>query len=292
MKLNLTKPIVFFDLETTGIQVGSDRIVQICLLKVLPDGTELDKTYLVRPVNDNGVTMHIPEEATTVHHITDAMVSSEKSFRELAPEIADFIGDADLAGYNSNKFDVPLLVEEFLRAGIDFSIDNRRLVDVQNIFHRMEQRTLVAAYKFYCGKNLDGAHSADADTKATYEVLKAQLDRYKETPYVERDGTTTYPVVNDITALSLFSGNSQWADLVGHIGYDKNHREVFNFGKHKGKTLEQVFSIEPAYYDWMMKADFPLSTKQVVMKVQRRLIEEKRKKDQEKLQALKLKFEG
>lgn len=292
MKLNLTKPIVFFDLETTGIQVGSDRIVQICLLKVLPDGTELDKTYLVRPVNDNGVTMHIPEEATAVHHITDAMVSSEKNFRELAPEIADFIGDADLAGYNSNKFDVPLLVEEFLRAGIDFSIDNRRLVDVQNIFHRMEQRTLVAAYKFYCGKNLDGAHSADADTKATYEVLKAQLDRYKETPYVERDGTTTYPVVNDITALSLFSGNSQWADLVGHIGYDKNHREVFNFGKHKGKTLEQVFSIEPAYYDWMMKADFPLSTKQVVMKVQRRLIEEKRKKDQEKLQALKLKFEG
>ncbi|MBR3529662.1 MAG: 3'-5' exonuclease [Bacteroidales bacterium] len=292
MQLNLTKPIVFFDLETTGVQVGSDRIVQICLLKVLPDGTDCELTYLVRPTNNQGTTMHIPEESTAVHHITDDMVAHEKSFRELAPAIAEFIGDADLAGYNSNKFDVPLLVEEFMRAGVEFTLEGRHLVDVQNIFHRMEQRTLVAAYKFYCGKTLDGAHSADADTRATYEVLKAQLDRYQQVPYVDHDGTTTYPVVNDVEALSRFTCNAQWADLVGHIGYDKAGREVFNFGKHKGTTLEQVFMKEPAYYDWMMKADFPLSTKQVVMRVQRRMVEERRKRDQEKLQALKLKFEG
>lgn len=292
MHLNLTKPIVFFDLETTGVQVGSDHIVQICLLKVMPDGTESAVTYLVRPVDANGKTVHIPAETTEIHHITDAMVADQRSFPELSKDIAEFIGDADLAGYNSNKFDVPLLVEEFLRAGVDFSIDNRRLVDVQNIFHKMEPRTLVAAYKFYCGKTLDGAHSADADTKATYEVLKAQLDRYKDTPFEDRDGSTFIPVVNDIDALSRFTCNQQWADLVGHIGYDKQRREIFNFGKYKGKTLEQVFKMEPSYYDWMMKSEFPLSTKQVVMKVQRRLVEEKRKKDQEKLMALKLKFEG
>ncbi len=292
MKLNLTKPIVFFDLETTGVQVGSDHIVQICLLKVMPDGSESDVTYLVRPADDKGNTLKIPAESTAIHHITDAMVADKPTFKELAFSVAEYIGDADLAGYNSNKFDVPLLVEEFLRAGVEFSLENRHLVDVQNIFHRMEPRTLVAAYRFYCGKELDGAHSADADTKATYEVLKAQLDRYDGVAYTDRDGKTTTPIVNNIEALSVFTSNPQWADLVGHIGYDKNHREVFNFGKHKGKTLEQVFHQEPAYYDWMMKADFPLSTKQVVMQVQRRIVEEKRRKDQEKLQALKLKFEG
>lgn len=292
MKLNLTRPIVFFDLETTGVQVGSDHIVQICLLKVMPDGSESDVTYLVRPADDKGNTLKIPAESTAIHHITDAMVADKPTFKELAFSVAEYIGDADLAGYNSNKFDVPLLVEEFLRAGVEFSLENRHLVDVQNIFHRMEPRTLVAAYRFYCGKELDGAHSADADTKATYEVLKAQLDRYDGVAYTDRDGKTTTPIVNNIEALSVFTSNPQWADLVGHIGYDKNHREVFNFGKHKGKTLEQVFHQEPAYYDWIMKADFPLSTKQVVMQVQRRIVEEKRRKDQEKLQALKLKFEG
>ena len=292
MQLNLTKPIVFFDLETTGVQVGSDRIVQICLLKIMPDGSESEMTSLVRPVDDKGNTMRIPAESVSIHHITDEMVADQRSFPEMAHDIADFIGDSDLAGYNSNKFDVPMLVEEFLRSGVEFSLENRRLVDVQNIFHRMEQRTLVAAYRFYCDKELDGAHSADADTRATYEVLKAQLDRYKDVPFVDRDGKSTFPVVNNIESLSRFSGNTQWADLVGHIGLDKNGHEVFNFGKHKGKTLEQVFTQEPAYYDWMMKADFPLSTKQVVMHVQRRMIEDRRKKDQEKLQALKLKFEG
>lgn len=300
MQLNLERPLVFFDLETTGVQVGADHIVQLCLLKVMPDGSEIEKTCLVRPVDAKGKTLHIPDDTTQIHHITDDMVAGERSFAEMATEIAEFIGDSDLAGYNSNKFDVPMLVEEFLRAGVNFSVKERRLVDVQNIFHRMEPRTLVAAYRFYCDKDLLGAHSADADTKATYEVLKAQLDRYKDVPYVDRDGATSCPIVNDIKALSLFTCNPQWADLVGHIGYDKQHRETFNFGKHKGKTLEQVFDIEPAYYDWMMKADFPLSTKQVVMEVRRRMVEKKRKDDeaerlrreQEKLEALKRKFEG
>ncbi len=292
MKLNLTKPIVFFDLETTGVQVGTDHIVQICLLKVLPDGSEQELTRLVRPTDEKGKTIHIPDETTAIHHITDAMVANEPTFAQQAVEIAAFIGDADLAGYNSNKFDVPLLVEEFLRVGIDFSIDNRRLVDVQNIFHKMEQRTLVAAYRFYCNKDLTGAHSADADTRATYEVLQAQLDRYKDVPFTDHKGTTTTPVVNDINALSQFTTNLQWADLVGHIGYNTQQQEVFNFGKYKSKTLREVFTMEPSYYDWMMKANFPISTKQVVMKVYRALIEEKRKRDAEKLQALKTKFEG
>ena len=292
MELKLTKPIVFFDLETTGVQVGSDHIVQICLLKVMPDGSEEIRTYLVRPVDENGKTLHIPEETTAIHHITDEMVANERSFPEIAPELTAFIGCSDLAGYNSNKFDVPLLVEEFLRFGFVFSLKGRRLVDVQNIFHRMEQRTLVAAYRFYCGKQLDGAHSADADTKATYEVLKAQLDRYKDVPFEDHDGNTSFPVVNDIQALSEFSGNPQWADLVGHIGYDKQHREVFNFGKHKGKTLASVFQFEPSYFDWMMKAEFPRSTKQVVKEVHDRLVERQNKLMDEKLRALKIKFES
>ena len=270
MKLNLTKPIVFFDLETTGVQVGSDHIIQVCLLKAMPDGTEPDVTYLVRPADNNGKTLHIPEESTAVHHITDAMVADKPTFKELAPAIAEYIGNADLAGYNSNKFDVPLLVEEFLRAGIEFSLKDRHLVDVQNIFHRMEPRTLVAAYKFYCGKELDGAHSADADTKATYEVLKAQLDHYKDTPYVDRDGKTSVPIVNDIAALSDFTANSQWADLVGHIGYDKAHHEIFNFGKHKGKTVADVLRFDSGYYAWILGGDFTYNTKQVLTRIRLR----------------------
>jgi DNA polymerase-3 subunit epsilon len=264
MELNLSKPLIFFDLETTGVQVGHDHIVEICLLKALPGGQTDTRVERIRPVDANGQTVHIPEQTTAVHDITDADVADKPSFPELAQDLLEYIGDADLAGYNSNKFDVPLLVEEFLRAGIDFDLSCRHCVDVQNIFHQMEQRTLVAAYRFYCGKELENAHSAAADTEATFEVLKAQLDRYQGVDYKDRSGRVTQPVVNDVAALSRFTANSQWADLVGHIGYDKEHREVFNFGKHKGESVEAVFEKEPSYYDWMMKSDFPLSTKRLI----------------------------
>ena len=283
MQLNLDRPLVFFDLETTGVNVGTDHIVEICLLKVLPGGATEQRVYRVRPVDAQGRTVHIPEATTAIHGIGDADVADKPSFPELAPEIAEFIGVADLAGYNSNKFDVPLLVEEFLRAGYPFSLKGRRLVDVQNIFHKMEQRTLKAAYRFYCDKDLENAHSADADTVATYEVLMAQLDRYKDAEYTAPDGSVSKPVVNDVAALSQFTCNSQWADLVGHIAYDRQHREVFNFGKHKGEPLEEVFNTEPAYYDWMKKADFPLSTKTVITEVWKRMRDKK-------LQDLKLHF--
>ncbi len=278
MKLNLTRPIVFFDLEATGLQVGKANIVEICLLKVDTDGQTYEYTHRVRPVEqliENGVkttrTVHIPEETVAIHGITDEMVASEPSFGELAPEILAFIGDADLAGYNSNKYDVPLLVEEFLRNGYNFDMSNRHLVDVQNIFHKMEQRTLKAAYKFYCDKNLVNAHSANADTRATYEIFLSQIERYSDTEYTDEKGVVSKPIVNDIPALSEFSRNRQWADLVGHIGIKKGV-EVFNFGKHKDKPLREVFAAEPSYYDWMMKADFPLSTKAVVEKIYREML--------------------
>lgn len=284
MQLKLERPIVFFDLETTGVNVGQDHIVQICLHKVNPNGVSRTVTHYVRPVDAQGNTVHIPECTTQIHGISDADVADKPTFRELAAEIAEFIGDADLAGYNSNKFDIPLLVEEFLRVGHPFDIKRRHLVDVQNIFHKMEQRTLKAAYRFYCGKELEGAHSADADTLATYEVLMAQLDRYQDAEYTAPDGTVSKPIVNDVEALSKFSTAMQWADLVGHIGYDSHGNEVFNFGKHKGQTLEKVFSEEPSYYDWMMKSEFPLSTKRCITSVWRRL------RDKKKLAALMQRF--
>ncbi len=285
MNLNLQKPLVFFDLETTGVNVGHDHIVEICLHKVFPDTATETRVYRVRPVDAEGNTLHIPEFTTAIHGISDADVADKPSFRELAPEIAAFIGDADLAGYNSNKFDVPLLVEEFLRVQYPFDLKGRRLIDVQNIFHKMEQRTLKAAYRFYCDKELENAHSADADTLATYEVLKAQLDRYQDAEYTAPNGAVSKPVVNDMDQLSQFSRVNQWADLVGHIVYDEKGREVINFGKHKGKTLERVFEQEPAYYDWMMKADFPLSTKALLTEVWNRMRDKK-------LQDLKLHFGG
>lgn len=285
MELNLTKPIIFFDLETTGVQVGHDHIVEICLHRVSPDGSTDTRVERVRPVDAEGKTVHIPEQTTAVHGISDADVADKPSFAELAPSLLAYIGDADLAGYNSNKFDVPLLVEEFLRAGIDFDLSCRRMVDVQNIFHQMEQRTLVAAYRFYCNKELEHAHSAAADTIATYEVLKAQLDRYQGVEFKDRFGRVSLPVVNDIDALSAFTANSQWADLVGHIGFDAQRREVFNFGKHKGKPVEQVFEQEPSYYDWMMKSDFPLSTKRLITQIWQR-------RKQKKIDALKAHFQG
>ncbi len=285
MQLHLTKPIIFFDLETTGVQVGHDHIVEICLHKVMPDGTTDTRVERVRPADANGNTVHIPELTTAIHGISDADVADKPTFRELAPSLMEYIGDADLAGYNSNKFDVPLLVEEFLRVGIDFDLRCRRLVDVQNIFHQMEQRTLVAAYKFYCHKDLENAHSAAADTIATYEVLQAQLDRYQGVDYKDRSGRVSQPVVNDIAALSDFTANKQWADLVGHIGYDARQREIFNFGKYKGKAVEEIFEIEPSYYDWMMKSDFPLSTKKLITEIWNR-------RRQHKLDQLKAHFGG
>ncbi|MBQ0161068.1 MAG: ribonuclease H-like domain-containing protein [Bacteroidales bacterium] len=285
MQLNLQKPIVFFDLETTGVNVGHDHIVEICLHKVNVDNTTETKVYRVLPVDQQGNTVHIPEFTTAIHGISDADVADKPSFADLAKEIAEFIGNADLAGYNSNKFDVPLLVEEFLRAGYPFDLKCRNLVDVQNIFHKMEQRTLKAAYRFYCGKELENAHSADADTLATYEVLMAQLDRYQGVEYTDRDGEVSTPIVNDMDCLSQFTRVNPWADLAGHVAYDAHLHEVFNFGKHKGETLEAVFAKEPSYYDWMMKADFPLSTKAVLTEVWNRM------RDQ-KLQDLKLHFGG
>lgn len=285
MNLKLTKPIVFFDLETTGVNVGHDHVVEICLHKVNPDNTTETRGYRVRPVDQQGNTIHIPEVTTAIHGISDADVADKPSFPDLAPEIAEFIGDADLAGYNSNKFDVPLLVEEFLRAGLSFDLKCRCLVDVQNIFHKMEQRTLKAAYRFYCNKDLENAHSADADTLATYEVLMAQLDRYQGVEYTDRDGQVSIPIVNDMQQLSQFTRVNPWADLAGHIAFDAQKREVFNFGKHKGKTVEEVFTNEPSYYDWMMKADFPLSTKSVITEVRNRM------RDQ-KIQDLKIHFGG
>lgn len=261
MELKLNKPIVFFDLETTGIKVGSDRIVEICMLRQNPDGSTRVKTYRVNPE------IPIPPEVTAIHGISNDDVKDCPTFRQLATTISDFLDNCDLAGYNSNHFDIPLLVEEFLRAGIDFELKGRKFVDVQNIFHKMEPRNLSAAYKFYCNKNLENAHSAEADTIATWEILKAQLDRYSATNYTDRNGKTSIPIVNDVKALSDFSFNTRSVDLVGHIVLNEKNTEVFNFGKHKGKPVIQVFKDEPSYYDWMMKGDFPLSTKKVITRI-------------------------
>lgn len=251
MKLNLKRPIVFLDLETTGVDPAKDRIVEISLVKVMPDGSQEVKTRRLNPE------MHIPEAASAVHGIHDEDVANCPTFRGISKSLWSYISGCDFAGYNSNKFDIPVLVEEFLRAGIDVDMDKCRFIDVQNIFHRMEQRTLVAAYKFYCGKDLTQAHSAEADTLATYEVLKAQLDRYSE-------------LQNDVEFLSEFSARSQNVDFAGRIIYDDKGVEVFNFGKHKGRSVTEVFRTEPSYYAWMMNGDFPLYTKKVITAIRLR----------------------
>ncbi|MAY84846.1 MAG: DNA polymerase III subunit epsilon [Flavobacteriales bacterium] len=251
MQLELKKPIVFFDLETTGVDVSKDRIVEISILKLHPNGEKEIKTRRVNPE------MPIPEQSSEVHGIYDEDVKDEPTFRALAKSLAQFIGNSDLAGYNSNKFDVPLLAEEFLRVGVDFDLENRKCVDVQNIFHKMEQRTLVAAYKFYCDKELVDAHSAEADIIATHEVLEAQLDKYAE-------------LENDVDFLAEFSERQRNVDLVGRIVYDENNVEVFNFGKHRGKSVSEVFKKEPSYYAWMMDGDFPQYTKKVLTSIKLR----------------------
>lgn len=258
MELNLTRPLAFIDLETTGIKVATDRVVEICILRIEPDGTTSIKTLRLNPE------MEIPWESTAIHGITNADVKDCPTFRQVAQELEGFLDSCDLAGYNSNHFDIPLLVEEFLRVEVDFNLKGRRLVDVQNIFHKMEPRNLTAAYQFYCNKELINAHTAEADTIATYEILKAQLDRYKEKEFKDRDGQVNTPIVNDIKALSEFSSQEKNVDMVGHIVFNARQEEVFNFGKHKGKRVTEVFKNEPSYFDWIMKSEFPLSTKKVV----------------------------
>ena len=252
MKLNLKNPLVFFDLETTGTNINSDRIVEICYLKVYPNGNEETKTMRINPE------MHIPEQASAVHGIYDEDVADCPTFKDVARRIAADIEGCDLAGFNSNRFDLPLLVEEFLRAGVDVDFKRRKFIDVQNIFHKMEQRTLVAAYKFYCDKELTDAHSAEADTKATYEVLMAQLDRYPD-------------LQNDVAALAEFSARGETVDYAGRIVYNDKGEEIFSFGKHKGRVVSEVFQEEPSYYAWMMNGDFPLYTKKVITEIYLRL---------------------
>ena len=244
--------------------MATDRIVEVSVIKIMPDGTQSVYTKRVNP------TIPIPPFVTAIHGITDEDVKDAPTFAEIANELNQFIGNSDLAGYNSNKFDIPLLVEEFLRAGIDFDLKGRRFIDVQNIFHKMEPRTLHAAYAFYCQKELVDNHSAQADAMATFEILKAQLDKYRGVNYKDKKGGITQPVVNDVDALSRFSEQYSNADLVGHIIFNEEKTEVFNFGKYKGKSVEEVFAKEPSYYDWMMKADFPLSTKKVITNIKLR----------------------
>lgn len=251
MELKLSKPICFFDLETTGIDITKDRIVEISILKVYPNGNKESKTWLVNP------TIPIPKAASDVHGITDERVAGEPTFKELAKQIHNMIKDSDLAGYNSDRFDIPLLAEEMLRAEVDFDLGNRVSVDVQTIFHKMEQRTLSAAYKFYCGKNLIDAHTASADTNATYEILKAQLDRYDS-------------LENNIKKLSEFTYRKQIADFAGFIGYNDKGEEIFTFGKHKGKRVEDIFDEEPGYFGWLLGADFPLYTKKILTAIKLR----------------------
>jgi DNA polymerase-3 subunit epsilon len=255
MKLNLKRPLAFFDLEATGINVGADRIVEISVIKLHPDGTEEVKTWRVHPG------MPIPLESSLIHGIYDEHIKDEPKFKELAQAVADFIHDSDLAGYNSNKFDIPMLAEEFLRAGVAFDLNNRHFVDVQNIFHQMEQRTLKAAYQFYCSKSIINAHSAEADTRATMEVLLAQIEKYENIEWEDKKGNRSMPVVNDIEALHQFTNINKPVDFAGRMAYNEQGEEVFNFGKHKGKRVEDIFTIEPSYYSWMMQGDFPLYTK-------------------------------
>ncbi len=252
MELKLKKPIIFFDLETTGTNITADRIVEISVIKVMPNGEEIERTRRINPE------MPIPAEATAVHHITDADVAGEPTFKQIAHSLADLFTGCDIAGFNSNRFDIPLLDQEFRRAGIAFDFSRTRFVDVQTIFHKKEQRTLVAAYRFYCDKDLSEAHSANADTRATYEVLKAQLDRYDDLP-------------NDIEALSDFSSQNRNVDLMGRLVYDDQHREVINFGKYKGKLAQEVLARDAGYYSWILQGDFSQNTKDCFTRVMLRM---------------------
>ncbi len=251
MKLKLKNPLIFFDLETTGIDVVNDRIVEISYLKIQPDGREAVRTMRINP------TIPIDPKATEIHGISDNDVKNAPTFNEVAQTLANTFEGCDIAGFNSNKFDLPMLAEEFLRSGIDFDLKKRKFIDVQVIFHKMEQRTLSAAYKFYCEKDLENAHSAEADTRATYEILEAQLERYNE-------------LENDVDALSKFSAHNRNVDFVGRIVFDDKNVEVINFGKYKGVPVEEVLEKDPGYYGWIMNSDFPLYTKRVLTAIKLR----------------------
>ena len=249
MRLNLKNPLLFFDIVITGLNVATDRIVEISAVKVMPDGTHEIKTKRINP------TIPITPEAQAIHGISNEEVKDCPTFKQIAKSFAIWMEGCDIAGYNSMKFDIPLLAEEFIRADIDFDFRKRNLVDVQNIFHKMEQRTLAAAYKFYCKKTLENAHSAEADTMATYEVLMAQLDRYPDT------------LKNDIAMLADFSTKTKFVDYAGRIIKNEKGENIINFGKHKGKIVESILKAEPSYYDWIMKGDFTLDTKQTLTKI-------------------------
>jgi DNA polymerase-3 subunit epsilon len=245
--LKLTKPLAFIDLETTGTNLGTDRIIEIAIIKILPDGTRSVKRKLINPE------MPIPQASIDIHGITNEMVKDAPSFRQVAHELKQMLDHCDLAGYNSNRFDIPLLMEEFLRAQIDFDMKGRRMVDVQKIFHQMEQRTLSAAYKFYCNKNLESAHSAEADASATYEILEAQTEKYPA-------------IGNTVESILKATGEDVIVDFARRFIMD-NGVEVFNFGKFKGRSVAEVLRSEPQYYDWMMKGDFPQHTKQKLTEI-------------------------
>ena len=250
--LQLTKPLAVIDLETTGVNLGSDRIVEIAIVKIMPDGSKTVKRKLLNPE------MPIPAGSSAIHGITDAMVKDAPTFKQVANELKQFIENCDLAGYNSNRFDIPLLAEEFLRIGMDFECKGRRLVDVQKIFHQMEQRTLSAAYKFYCEKTLEDAHSAEADATATWEVLEAQLVKYPQ-------------LGDNIESILKFLGEEQIVDFARRFAFE-NGVEIFNFGKYKGRAVAEVLKAEPQYYDWMMKGDFPMHTKQKLTEILNRTL--------------------
>lgn len=252
MQLNLKNPLVFFDLETTGINITKDRVVEISYLKIKPDGSEDCKTRRINPQ------MHIPEQATAVHGITDEDVKDCPTFREIAKSLAAQIEGCDLAGFNSNRFDIPLLAEEFLRADVNIDLNKRKFIDVQTIFHKMEPRNLGAAYKFYCGRDLTDAHSAESDVRATYEVFMSQLNRYPD-------------LGNDVNVLSEFSSFNNNVDFAGRMIYNENGDEVINFGKYKGQLVRDVLKKDQGYYGWIIKGDFPLNTKQKLTEIQLRL---------------------
>jgi len=251
MELKLKNPLIFFDLETTGINIITDRIVELSYFKIWPNGDEELRTFKINP------TIPIPLNSTKIHGITDEDVKDSPAFSEIAKTLSKTLEGCDLAGYNSNKFDIPLLAEEFIRSGVDIDLKKRKFIDVQVIFHKKEQRTLSAAYKFYCNKDLEKAHSAEADTKATYEILKAQLEKYPD-------------LSNEIDQLAEYSSHNRNVDFVGRIIYNEQEEEIFNFGKYKGQKVEDVFKKDPAYYSWMINNDFPSYTKKILTTIKLR----------------------